>query len=113
MCWRSLCPCVSVCEHRWFLFQNYRKALLECRFALVSEEVLRASIKRMALLPTIDSIRCAESRWYDPCFEADTEAIMQDGFDVAWWQCVSSPFELGGEGSLTLLLWGVSLIDVL
>jgi hypothetical protein len=42
----------------------------------------------------------------------DTEAVMQDGFYIAWWRCVSSPFELRGKVYLTLFLWCVSLIDV-
>ena len=74
-------------------------------------DVLRASLKRMSLLPTIiasDELRA------DGMILAlrDTEAIMQDGCDVAGWQCVSRPLELGGEGYLTLLLWCVSLIAV-
>jgi hypothetical protein len=40
------------------------------------------------------------------------KAVVQDGFYVTWWRCVSRPFELVGEGYLTLLLWGVSLINV-
>jgi len=77
----------------------------------VIADVLRASLKRMSLLPTIiasDELRA------DGMILAlrDTEAIMQDGFDVAWWQWVSSPFALAGKRFRTLVLWFVRLIDV-